>query len=143
MPILLDNQAPYYKRQIRCPAHWLIHPSLDIYVHEPVNMFKHCSDFVDYLGKKIKIRKSRIKTDAWGRKVIDWKKLYKLRDSGSHLVANPFLSASDAIENIYNPLSIVCQTCDKRCFEGKQNIYERGIQRLHPTKERSRKFGEL
>lgn len=122
-------QAPYYRRLIRCPGHWLVSPKVDVYLRKPVALLKNCSDVVEFLGRKIKIKKTTIVRDKWGNKVIDWKKLYALRKTGE--VLNPPISASEAIERIYDPKSPLCMLCDKRCMEGKGTINEFTIKRLH------------
>jgi hypothetical protein len=141
MTVLVETQAPYYKRKIKCPGHYLIPPQVDIYLYEPVPWAKEIRDWVEFRGKQVKLRKKSIRKDAWGRKMIDWKKLHELERQG--VVRQPWISASYAIENIYNPVSSVCQLCNKRCFEGKGIIYELGIQRLYPTKQNTKGFGEL
>jgi len=141
MPIIIgEGTTPYYKRKIKCPAHYLIHPKVDIYKREPIPEFKDCHNIVEYQGKPIRIRKQRIVKDAFGNKVIDWKKLYELGEKNDGSVIQPWVSASWAIENCYNPSSIVCLLCKRRCFEGKQTIIERTIQRLYPTKDSSSKI---
>lgn len=134
MPVIVGenksqiNQAPYYKRMIRCPGHWLISPKVEVYLREPVPLLKDCSDFVELKGQRIKIRKTRIAKDRWGNKKIDWKKLYELRKTGQ--VLNPIISAGEAIERIYDPKSMLCILCDKRCKEGRGNIITSTIKRL-------------
>lgn len=123
------NQAPYYRRKIRCPGHWLVPPQVDVYLREPVSLLKDCSNFVELKGKRIKIRKTRIVKDRFGNKKLDWKKLYELRTKG--VVLHPWITASEAIEKIYDPLSRLCLNCDKRCMEGKGKINEFTIKRLH------------
>ncbi len=122
-------RTPYYKRMIKCPGHWLIPPQVDVYLRKPVALLKNCSDFVEFKGKRMKIKKESIVKDKWGNKVLNWKKLYELRDKG--IVLNPMISASEAIERIYDPMSLLCIKCDKRCMEGKGNINEFSIKRLH------------
>jgi hypothetical protein len=120
--------TPYYKRQIRCPGHWLVSPKVDVYLREPILGAKYLSDEVEYLGKKIKIRKTKISVDRYGRKRIDWKKLHALRKTGQ--VIHQPVSASWAIENIWDPLSYLCQTCPKWCREARP-VSEFTIKRLH------------
>jgi len=135
MPIIVGEiqsktgQTPYYKRMIRCPGHWLISPKVDVYLREPVPLLKDCHDVVEVKGVRMRIRKTRIARDKWGNKKLDWKKLYELRKTGQ--VLNPLISASEAIERIYDPLSFLCIHCDKRCMEGKGTINEYTIKRLH------------
>lgn len=132
MTILIGQQnkssTPYYQRKIRCPGHWLVPPTVDVYLREPVDLLKDCSDYAEVKGKRIKIKKTRIVKDKWGNKQLDWKKLYELRSKG--IVINPVITASEAIERIYDPLSMLCLNCDKRCLEGKGRINERSIRRL-------------
>jgi hypothetical protein len=131
MPILLEDkpaQTPYYKRQIRCPGHWLVHPGVDIYEREPFLVNKNCSDFVELKGKRYNIRKTKIALDRFGRKKIDWKKLYELRDKG--VVISPKVSAAWAIENVYDPSGYLCTHCPKYCKEGQGRIITTTIKRL-------------
>ena len=135
MPIIIGETksqgvgTPYYQRKIRCPGHWLVSPKVDVYLREPVPELKDCRNYGEYQGQRIKIQKMRIKKDRFGRKMIDWKKLYELRKTGQ--VLNPLISASFAIEHVYDPLSVLCLMCDKRCMEGKGKINERSIKRLN------------
>ena len=124
----VNRITPYYKRQIRCPGHYLIPPQVDIYLREPVDFLKNCSDEVELYGKKIKLRKTRIATDKWGNKKIDWRKLEELRKTG--VVLNPRVSAAWAIENVYDPLSYLCFRCPKYCKEGQGKILTTTIKRL-------------
>jgi hypothetical protein len=134
--ITLDKRpvgTPYLKRMIRCPGHYLVPPTVDIYLREPVSWLKQCSDFVELCGRKIKIRKERIKMDAYGRKMVDWKKLHKLRDAG--IIIQPKVSAAWCIENIYDPLSHLCQvqcrySAHQPCKEGQGRVLDRTIKRL-------------
>lgn len=134
MPIIVGenksqvNQVPYYKRMIRCPGHWLVSPKVDVYLREPVPLLKNCSNFVELKGQRINIKKTRIVKDRWGNKKLDWKKLYELRKAGQ--VLNPMISAAEAIEKVYDPLSMLCILCDKRCKEGQGTIVTRTIRRL-------------
>jgi len=133
MPVIIDEEkkltTPYYKHMIRCPGHYLIPPTVDIYLREPVSLLKQCRDWVELKGKKFNIRKTRIVKDRFGNKKIDWKKLYRLRNEG--IVLNPLISASEAIERIWDPMSFLCRNCDKRCMEGKGKINEFTIKRLN------------
>ncbi len=128
--------APYYKRQIRCPGHWLIPPQVDAYLREPVPLLKDCKDSVEFKGRLIKIKKTRIARDRWGNKRLDWKKLYKLRDKG--IVLNPVVSAAWAIEHVYDPQGSLCLNCPKWCKEGMGRINELSIRRLHGWQKSSR-----
>lgn len=135
MTIIIGEQpratspAPYYKRMIRCPGHWLIHPSVDVYKREPVAALRRCSNFVEYQGKKLEIKKTRIVRDRFGNKVLDWKKLYELRKTGK--VLQPRISAAEAIERVYDPESFLCTHCPKYCKEGQGRIVETTIKRLN------------
>ena len=128
MPIIAGS-TPYYKRQIQCPGHYLISPKVDVYLRRPVELLKDCSDYVEYQGRKMKIQKDRIVRDKWGRKQIDWKKLFALKKTGQ--VIQPFISASFAIENIYDPKSFLCMSCKKPCLEGKNKVNTMTIKRLN------------
>lgn len=130
MPTLIGGQrtVPYYKRMIQCPGHWLVSPKVDVYLREPVGLLKDCSDTVYIKDEAIKIKKWRIKKDRWGRKLVDWKKLHELRKTG--LVQHPMVSAAWAIEHVYDPISWVCEHCDKRCKEGQGRVIETTIKRL-------------
>jgi len=122
--------TPYYQRKIQCPGHYLIPPTIDIYLREPVPELKYCSNIVEYKGMPKKIKKWRIVKDKWGRKQIDWKKLYELRSKG--IVKHPLISASEAIERIYDPKGMLCRLCGYGCLEGKDKILENTIRRLRP-----------
>jgi hypothetical protein len=121
--------TPYYLKKIRCPGHWLIDCKEDIYLREPIAALKGCSNFVYLKDQKINIRKTRVVRDKWGRKQVDWKKIHELRRKGK--VAQPFVSASWAIEHIWDPKSLLCQNCPQWCKEGKDKINEYSIRRLH------------
>lgn len=118
--------APYYERKIRCPGHYLIPPTVDIYKREPVYELKNVSKGVI---QHYKIKTWRRKRDKFGRPIIDFKKLYELQRKG--IVLQPEISASFAIEHIYDPKGLLCRLCDKRCLEGKGRINEFSIKRLH------------
>lgn len=118
-------QQPYYKRQIKCPRHYLIKPTVDVFLREPVELLKGVSADV---CKRYDIKKTRIKRDRSGQKMLDWKKIYQLEKTGE--VINPMVSASFAIEHIYDPLNPICTYCQFRCMEGKGKINPRSIKRL-------------
>jgi len=134
MPIIIAGgkrtveQGAYFKRMIRCPGHYLIPPKVDIYLREPVEALKKCSNWVELMGKKFHIKKMRIARDRFGQKRVDWKKLYELRKKG--IVLNPLISAAEAIERIWDPQGLLCQMCDKRCREGQGAVVETTIRRL-------------
>ena len=130
------SQVPYYKRMIRCPGHWLVPPTVDVFLREPVAELRHCSDFVEYMGRKIKIQKERIVKDMWGRKIINWKRIRELRQKG--VIKTQFVSAAWAIEHVYDPLSALCNTCPKFCKKGQGRILIHTIRRLNgiPMKHR-------
>ncbi len=121
--------TPYYQRKIRCPGHYLIPPTVDIFKRELVPELKNISDFCEYKGQRLKMKKMRRVKDRFGRPIIDWKKLYELKRQG--IVKQPEISAAYAIEHVYDPASQLCQLCDKRCKEGLGKINEMGIKRLH------------
>jgi hypothetical protein len=123
-------QAPYYKRMIRCPGHYLISPKVDVYLREPVPELKDCSDGAEYKGRYIKIKKMRIVKDRFGNKMLDWKKLYELRNRGTGEVLNPIVSASWAIENVWDPKGMLCLQCPKYCRE-MRNVSDLTIKRLN------------
>jgi len=125
----INTAAPYYKRKIQCPGHYLIPPTVDVYLYETIPELKNCSDQVDVGGKPFKIKKKRIVLDKFGQKRLDWKKLYELKRQG--IVKQPWVTASYAIENIWDPHGLLCKMCDKRCMEGKDKINEYAIKRLH------------
>lgn len=120
----------YIKRMIRCPGHYLIPPTVDVYLREPVPWYKSITrNFVDIGPRKLKIRKDRVKLDQYGRKMVDWKKLHKLRDAG--IVVQPKVSAAWCIENIYDPQSWLCMNCPKWCKEGQGRVVTTTINRLN------------
>lgn len=121
-------QSFHLKRMIVCPGHWLVPPQVDVYLREPIPMFKDCSNFVELKGRRINIKKTRIVRDKFGNKMLDWKKLYELRHQG--IVKHPKVSAAWAIEHVYDPLSELCAACDKRCKEGLGRVMETSIKRL-------------
>jgi hypothetical protein len=123
--------TPYYKRKIRCPGHFLIPPTVDIYLREPVSWIKQLSGRkeIEVKGRKIKIRRDKIQLDRYGRKMVDWKKLYKLRDVG--IVEQPWVSAAWCVENIHDPLSSLCRNCAKYCKEGQGRVVTTTINRLN------------
>jgi len=127
MPVL--TRTPYYQRKIQCPGHYMIPPKVDVYLREPVPELKDCSNIVHWKDKPYKINKWRIVKDRWGRKVIDWKKIYDLANKG--IILRPWVTSSWAIEHVYDPLGVLCRACDKRCMEGKGKVNEFTIKRLH------------
>lgn len=147
MPVVIgehtknDQATPYVKRMIRCPGHYLIPPDVDIYLREPVPWANEISDKVELRGQTIKLRKERIAVDAFGRKLVDWKKLYRLRKVGK--VVQPLVSAAWCIENIYDPMSELCQVrcrlnAGQPCKEGQGRIMTMSINRLNGRKCRDR-----
>ena len=134
MTLIVDNKVsnistPYIQRKIRCLGHYLIPPQIDIYMREPVQELKNCHDFAEWKGVRKRIKKMRIMRDAFGRKKIDWRKLIELRNKG--IIIQPWVTASWAIEHVYDPLGQLCIHCDKRCLEGKGRILTRTIKRLN------------
>jgi len=133
MSVILEKNkvvgTPYIKRMIKCPGHYLIPPTVDVYLREPIPWAKDCSNFVELRGRRIKIRKERIKLDAYGRKMVDWRKLHRLRDTG--IVVQPLVSAAWCIENIYDPMSWLCVHCPKYCKEGQGRVVLTTINRLN------------
>lgn len=117
---------PYFKRKIKCPRHYLISPTVDVFLREPVPELSGVSDSA---VKTFKVRKTRIKRDRFGNKMLDWKKIYEYEKTGK--VIQPFISASYAIEHIYDPKHPICHMCRFKCMEGKQRINERSIKRLN------------
>ena len=117
--------APYIKRKIQCPAHYLVDPKEDVYLREPVERLKNVSDGV---CKEYKIKKFSVKRDRFGNKMLDWKRIYALKKTGK--VLQPFVTASFAIEHIFDPMSPVCIMCAGRCKRGKGKILETSIKRL-------------
>jgi hypothetical protein len=115
-------------QKIECPAHWLVPPTIDVYKREPVPLLRDCSDYVEYKGKKIKIHKERIIKDAWGKKMLDWPKIFDLRRRGQ--IKRTLITKAEAIEFVWNPLSPVCQKCGFRCKRGMGFINENSIKRL-------------
>ena len=118
-------ELPTYVRKIQCPRHYLIDPREDIFLREPVPLLKDVSNSV---CTEYKINKMRIKRDAWGNKLVDWKKMYALKAKGK--VMQPMVTAAFAIENIYDPKHPICHDCKFRCKEGKGKINEKNIKRL-------------
>lgn len=126
---LIDLKAPRVQRKIQCPGQWMIPPDIDIYLYEVVPELKECSDVVEFKGNPFKIKKKRIKKDAFGNKMMDWKKLYELRRIG--VVQQPWVTCSWAIEHVFDPLGYLCRNCDKRCKRGMGKINEFSIKRLN------------
>jgi hypothetical protein len=118
--------APYYQRKIRCPGHYLIPPTVDIYKRELVPELK---DVSKRIVQQYKVKRFRRAKDRFGRPIIDWRKLQELRRKG--IVLQPEISAAFAIEHVYDPISQLCRLCDKRCKEGMGKINEYSIKRLH------------
>lgn len=131
MSVIVANREvktgmPYYQRKIRCPGHYLIPPTIDIYKRESVVELKNVNKGII---KEYKLKTQRRAKDKFGRPIIDWKKLYELKKQG--IVKQPEISAAYAIEHIYDPNGQLCKLCDKRCREGLGRINEMGIKRLH------------
>ena len=124
--LLADNVGTYYKRKIRCPAHFLVPPNVDVFLKEEIPELRGVSkSAVITYG----VKKMRRKVGRDGRPLIDWKKMYELRKQG--IVKQPEMSASFFIEHVYDPASIICKKCRGRCLEGKNNPNLRGIRRLN------------
>jgi hypothetical protein len=133
MPIIIGENianVPYFERKIRCPGNFLIPPSVDVYLRKPNPMLsKNAPDYFEYKGVKHKVNKTTIMKDMWGRKIIDWAKIYKLTRQG--IVKFPLVTAKWAIEHTWDPFNQVCQQCDKRCKRGQGQVNEIGIKRLN------------
>jgi len=123
MAVLIET--PTYVRKIQCPRHYLIDPREDIFLREPVPLLKDVSNSV---CAEYKINKTRIQRDRWGNKLVDWKKMYELKAKGK--VMQPMITASFAIENIYDPMNPVCHVCKFKCKRGKGKINDLTIKRL-------------
>lgn len=123
-----QSQAPYHLRKIRCPGHYLIPPTVDVYMREPVPELRDVSRVIEFKGKRMRMKKERIVRDKWGNKKIDWKRIYELRKTG--VVLNPVVSAAWAIEHVYDPISSLCIHCPKYCKEGQGRILITTIKRL-------------
>lgn len=126
--IITKDNAFTYKRMIQCPGHWMIPPTVDVYLRKPVEMLKRCSNFVFIRDKKFTIKKTAIVRDKWGNKMLDWKKLYELKAKG--IVFQPRVSAAWAIEHVYDEHGALCQNCPKYCKEGQGRVMVRTINRL-------------
>ena len=113
-------------RKIKCPRHYLVSPTVDVFLREPVPELKGVSESC---VKTYKVSKTRIKRDRWGNKLLDWRKIYEYEKTGK--VIQPVITASYAIENIYDPKHPICHICKFRCKESKQTINERSIKRLN------------
>lgn len=130
------GNTPYYQRKIKCPGHYMIPPTVDVWLRKPVELLKNCSDFVEVKGERRKIKKEAIVHDKWGRKMLDWKKIYKLEKAG--IVHQPVVTAAWAVEHVYDPLSVLCNNCPKYCKEGQGRVLTSTIRRLNglPMKNR-------
>jgi hypothetical protein len=122
----VNSKVPYYRRKIKCPANYYLPPNVDVYVREEVPELKNVSA---YAVKKYGVQKLRRKKDRWGRPILDWKKIYDLEKKG--LAFQPVISASFAIEHIYDPMSQICVLCKGRCLEGKGGVATQTIKRLN------------
>lgn len=118
--------TPYFKRKIKCPRHYLVSPKVDVFLREPVPELKGVSKSACITYG---VQKTRVKCDRWGNKLLDWKKIYEHEKTGE--VLQPAISASFAIEHIYDPKHPICNICRFRCTEGKQRVNERAIKRLN------------
>ena len=133
---ILQGRAPYYKRMIRCPGHYLISPKADIYKTEPVPYANELSNQVEVRGRVIKLRKKRYVKDAFGRKVIDWKRVHELFRKNDGSVIWPQISAAEAIERVYDPEGALCRGClSKPCREGQGMVVTTTIRRLRGLPE--------
>lgn len=131
MPILIGEkpgQSVYYQHKIKCPGHYLIPPTIDIYMREPVPELKNCHNVVEFRGKPMRIKKTRIARDRFGNKRIDWKKIFELEKKG--IVQWPVVTAAWAIEHVYDPQGVLCIYCHKPCKEGQGRIVTTTINRL-------------
>ncbi len=116
----------FFERKIQCPANYLLNPKCDIWVRELVPELKNVSK---YAQDRYGVKKYRIKRDRWGFKVMDRKKMREYEKMG--LLIKPLITASEAIEKVYDPLSPICiHYCKRACMRGKGNINENTIRRL-------------
>ncbi len=122
---IIQSKGAYYKRTIKCPLHFLIPPNVDVYKYEPVALLKNVSKSV---VARFKVRKNRIKKDAFGRPQVDWRKMYDLERKG--IVKQPWITNAFALEHIYDPKRLLCLKCQK-CKEGMGTFIETKNKRLN------------
>ncbi len=122
------SSGTYYMRKMKCPRHFLIHPSIDIYKREIVPELKNVSKSLLSSGRA---RNTRIARDKFGNKVLDWKKIYALEREGNGMVRQPEITGAFAIEHIWDPKHPICKMCNGRCKEGRGRVNETGIKRLN------------
>jgi len=128
MRMQINTKAPYYQRKVQCPANFLLTPAglkEDVWLREEVPLLKRVSKD---LIKRYNLKTTRIARDRMGNKMLDGKKLYRLRKEGKLL--QPFITASHAIEKVFDPMSPICKQCRGRCLEGKGKILTKTIKRL-------------
>ena len=118
--------APTIIRKIQCPGNFMIPPTVDVWLREPVPELQGVSL---HAVVKHKLKRDRIVRNAWGDKQVDWKKVHRLEKAG--IVKWPWLTAKFAIEHVYDPISVLCRQCDKRCLDGQGQINLRAIKRLN------------
>lgn len=127
--VILKSNAPvtpYFERKIQCPAHYLVDPREDIFLREVVPLLAGVSKSACITYG---VKKTRIKRDRWGNKMIDWKKMYELKKRGK--ILQPFITSSFAIEHVWDPKNPICMIqCKQRCKRGKGQVRERSIARL-------------
>jgi hypothetical protein len=91
-----------YHRKIKCPRHFIGKPGKSPWKLRPnpffMNLPKWAWEKWPNLRKYIPIR------DKWGNKVRDDKNFYQ-----------PFISASFAVHQIYDPKNPICQKCNVKC----------------------------
>lgn len=108
-----------YIRKIKCPRHFLLRPGAYPFQREIIPEMAQVPDWA--YKKWPTLRKERIKRDKRGVPIYDRKAYYQ-----------PEVTASFAIEHIYDPKNPICAyQCKKRCMEGKGRVIETGIKRLN------------
>lgn len=107
----------HFHKKIKCPRHYVIKDGLQPYVMEIDPLLKNISRDAEI---SFGVTKWRPKRDKFGNKIINFRNFYQ-----------PEIYGSFAIHQVYDPKNIICMKCNKRCFEGQENVVTTGIQRLN------------
>lgn len=104
-------------RKIKCPRHFVLKKGCDPFLREMDPALRKVSDWV---AKKYKIQRYRIRRDRYGMPMRNPKSFY-----------HPEISSAFAIEHVYDPLNPDCKIkCRGRCLEGHGFVNVRKIKRL-------------
>ena len=119
----------YNMSKIQCPRHYLISPTFDVYVRDPVSWARNVSKYLIESGRATN---TRVRRDKFGEKIIDWRKVREEEKKGTGKVIQPWETKSFFIEHVWDPKNPMCVLgCKQKCRKGKGHIAELSIKRLN------------